>query len=293
MSGKIAIQLMGGIGNQLFQLFALFAFAIEQKIPPQIVFSHNLNERQTYWETFLYGFKPFTTYRSPPPKYDIDKIMSLPVWQEPSFLFTPIPTTNIPAQFRISGYFPCYRYFNKPETKSRIYEYLHLTEQQNDMKPTYYAYVDDDDISISMHFRLGDYKYKQEFHPVLPYEYYERALQTILKDFSSEDKIKILYFCEKEDNAYVNNIIARLKTNIQHNCVFSKVDDTIVDWKQLLLMSLCDNHIIANSSFSWFGAYFSGNMTGIKKICYPSLWFGPALPNHNTIDLFPAEWIKI
>ena len=55
-------------------------------------------------------------------------------------------------------------------------------------------------------------------------------------------------------------------------------------------MSLCKNNIIANSSFSWWGAYL--NDTSDKIICYPSTWFGPAA-GHDVRDLFPKNWNKI
>lgn len=55
-------------------------------------------------------------------------------------------------------------------------------------------------------------------------------------------------------------------------------------------MSLCNHNIIANSTFSWWGAYF--NINPEKIVCYPNVWFGSEC-NNSTQDLFPKNWVKI
>jgi hypothetical protein len=137
-----------------------------------------------------------------------------------------------------------------------------------------------------MHFRLGDYKEKQDYHPLMPYEYYDNAMLNLLLRSCLTSPHRILYFCEKEDNDIVSQIIIKLQRKYVA-FEFVKVDDSIEDWRQLLIMSCCNHNIIANSSFSWWAGYFNQNNN--KIICYPELWFGPKA-NNNTGDMFPLSW---
>ena len=151
---------------------------------------------------------------------------------------------------------------------------------------------------ISMHFRLGDYKKLPDYHPILPLEYYTQSLKKIFEVLNQgkEEKIhesrkmKILYFCEKEDNEDAQVKITILQKEFP-NVEFIKAEDSIEDWKQMILMSCCKYNIIANSSFSWWGGYFNNDKD--KIVCYPKVWFGHKLTHHNLNDLFPRSWIKI
>ena len=114
-----------------------------------------------------------------------------------------------------------------------------------------------------------------------------KSLQHICDIVSSP--MQVLYFCEKDDNSTVYSMIQSMQTSFPH-IIFTKADDDIPDWKQMLLMSCCQSNIVANSSFSWWGAYMS---KPDNIVCYPSQWFGPAAHNNNTKDLFPEKWHKI
>ena len=68
---------------------------------------------------------------------------------------------------------------------------------------------------------------------------------------------------------------------------YKKVADNIPDWKQMLLISSCDNFIIANSTFSWMGAYLANK----NYVVAPEVWFGPYYKNNKLHDLRPENWI--
>jgi hypothetical protein len=97
-----------------------------------------------------------------------------------------------------------------------------------------------------------------------------------------------LYFCEDEDICEVENNISYLSKKFS-DYTFERCNSSLSDWEQMLLMSLCNHNIIANSSFSWWSAYF--NEWENKIICYPYLWFNNK--NLETKDLCPKEWKKI
>jgi hypothetical protein len=144
--------------------------------------------------------------------------------------------------------------------------------------------------TIAVHFRIGDYIGLQFNHPILRPSYYVNALkhyESILGE--SIYDYDILYFCQRGDKYIVDKYIEEINETKNYN--FVKVSDDMEDWEQLLLMSSCDNFIIANSTFSWYGAYFSENKN--KIITYPSIWFGEGLKHLNIDNICPTEWNEI
>ena len=103
--------------------------------------------------------------------------------------------------------------------------------------------------------------------------------------------IKVFYFCEAVDASAVELIIKQLKDAVGEGCEFTEVDtEAFDDWQQMLIMSCCQHNIIANSTFSWWGAYFNSNPE--KIVCTPAEWFGPKI-DIKMKDLLPEEWTKI
>ena len=286
MVHNVSCNLKGGLGNQLFQIFATISYG--KKYDRSVIFPYSEELRtgtirNTYWHSFLKGLLPFTTYGENMYKKNTE-LMVYPILREQGFQFqnlADVANDNV----ILDGYYQSYKYFENDI--DFIYQQISLKDLQQQVKDKSASYFTGD-TNVSMHFRIGDYKAIQDCHPVMTYEYYHKALSQIETGCQGK-KINILYFHETVDTADVNAIIDKLKQ--QHSSVqFTRVKDELSDWEQVLLMSSCDHNIIANSTFSWWGAYFNTNNNRI--VCFPSLWFGSRL-SHNTKDLFPSDWVKI
>jgi hypothetical protein len=260
---------MGGLGNQLFQIFATIAHAHKCETRFYFLNVKMLLNRHTFWDTFFYKLK----------NYLLDSFPSLQTYRESEFSYDSIP--NHTQHTKLFGYFQSDKYFKNyyPE----ICNLIGIEEMKVTLIPKIKVDLNN---TISMHFRLGDYKNIQHCHPIIPYEYYEKALLHIQQFHPLQ--FTIIYFCEDGDIHIVEETIHKLKQKFSYN--FIRGDNTLQDWEQMLYMSLCSHNIIANSTFSWWGAYFNNKD---KVVCYPSIWFGPHLANHNTKDLCPDDWIKI
>ena len=289
--------LMGGLGNQLFQIFTTIATAIQTKQQFYFIYQETTNgitHRNTYWNIFLINLKPYTRNEDPIVHPMIKQKRE--IIKELSFNYSPIcinyktENDDITTIYLLDGYFQSYKYFEN--NFLQICDKIGIRTMQTELLPFFKEITKQYKTTISMHFRLGDYKTLPLSHPIIPYEYYRNSLAFILQENNLKN-ICVLYFCETEDIEFVeNNYLKGLNVEFP-DCIFMNTALTLgiqEDWKNLLLMSLCTHNIIANSSFSVWGAYF--NQDTKKKVCYPSIWFGIAIPN-DVSDIFPFEWYKI
>lgn len=123
----------------------------------------------------------------------------------------------------------------------------------------------------SIHVRRGDYLDHPDFHITQPMGYYFQAMELISPKVS-----KFLVFSDD---------IEWCKENFT-NCHFVEGNTNIFD---LIFMSLCDHHIIANSSFSWWGSWLNPND---KIVVAPQNWFGEKVKK-KTHDLYCKNWTVI
>lgn len=278
----ITCNLMGGLGNQLFQIFATISYSIKSRNQFKFLNASTLGGgsttiRNTFWNSFFNKLKPFLVDNIPQPIHII---------REKDFTFNELPIYEmIGNNCLIYGYFQSYKYFH--ENYKIICRIIGLGKMKDDILQK--LSLNDEYLKncVSMHFRLGDYKKNQDFHPLATYEYYRNSLNFIKS--KTTEFYNILYFCEDTDIQDVMKTIKILEKEFP-DYKFIRGENTLEDWEQMLFMSCCHHNIIANSSFSWWAAYF--NFWTDKIICYPSVWFGN-IAKINTKDLCPIEWNKI
>jgi hypothetical protein len=268
---------MGGLGNQLFQIFFLISYSFRYKLAFKLPYAEkNINgctERATYWTNLLKSLTPFTIKNVPLPLKDIMDTKYIHIPEEDNVMFR--------------GYFQSHKYFE--DQFENVCKIIKLNDSLNDVNTQYMSNTKYLDVDVSVHFRWGDYKQLTDYHPILPMTYYRDALLYVNE---KREIKKILCFCEKEDMVNIMNCIKYTldETPELKNIIVEMVENNIPDYKQMLMMSLCKHNIIANSTFSWWGAYFNKNTD--KIVCYPETWFGP-LNKSDVTDLFPESWKMI
>lgn len=192
---------------------------------------------------------------------NMDSFKLLYHYNEPSYTYSPLPKND---NILFEGYFQSEKYLNR-EKILKLYSIDNDT--MNYIKKKYSKIISN---SVSIHVRRGDYIYKQDRHPVIDISYYNQA-------------IKYFNYC---DNFLIfSDDIEWCKKNFTGNkFIFIEGEADYID---LWLMSLCNHNIIANSSFSWWGAWLNQNPN--KKVISPKIWFGPN-KKLDTRDLIPLDW---
>ena len=138
--------------------------------------------------------------------------------------------------------------------------------------------------SVSIHFRRGDYvnnKRTNAVHGVCKLDYYYNSIKFINKNVSNP-----IYYILSDDIDWV-------KQNFKLDCHTVYIDKNRDSeyYLDMYLMSLCKHNIIANSSFSWWGAWLNKNPN--KIVIAPQKWFADTVKNKRTNKIIPKEWIRI
>ena len=249
---------IGRLGNQMFQYAALRGLAAakgyEWCIPPFSTDNHSLGN------CFVMGSVKSTN------QYILDRGHA-PVVVEKQFHFDDELFSLCPNDVSLSGFFQTEKYFKHIESQIRD-DYTFHDEILNPCKEMIESL---DEKPLFLHVRKCSSQ-----HPPQPIEYYEEAL----KHFSEDQPVIVCSDSPDwvKEQEFFSDDRFLISESTEHT-----------PYVDLCLMSLCSGAIIANSSFSWWGAWLQ-NDSG--KVIAPDPWY-ESKANLDTRDLIPERWIKL
>jgi hypothetical protein len=208
--------------------------------------------------------------------FGLKNLFNSPVVQEPHFHFSP-QMLRLQDSCYVNGYWQSGKYFSEIEDEIRAYFSftLPLSKQNVDVAERIGNLN-----SVSLHVRRNDFANNSKInatHGLCSLDYYQAAIQYV-----SERVEKPYLFIFSDDPVWVKSNL-----KMDYPCEFMEHNQGTESYNDMLLMSMCKHHIIANSSFSWWGAWL--NPSEEKIVVAPKRWF-----NNQTIltkDLFPRGWV--
>lgn len=285
----VTCQIMGGLGNQMFQIFTALAYSIKHN--RRAVFQESVvagSRTKTYWDTI---FRRLTHVKE-------HEAVRWILHKEKSLEYKKIPDAPEGFSLCLNGYFQSFKYFE---------EYTSLIKMLIAPLDSDLWYIKNKYFSIdnklgrrvcSIHVRRGDYLNLSDIYTRQTEEYYAKAMEFVETNSiprSGEESVdfvktkspdKIDFFVFSDDLEWCRK---QPMFDSSKGSKFTFIDED--DYISLYIMFLCDHHIIANSSFSWMGAMFADNSNGITIA--PSKWYEANGPKHNLDDMIPPTWIRI
>lgn len=257
----IISSIKGGLGNQLFQWS--YGFYLSKKYSTDFYLDVSFYKNQRYSTKRFFSLDKFNNI-----KYNIlpNQYYKNSIKVTDNFNYFDLKY-NKNFNYYLDGYWQSEKYFK--EYENDIIKILSPDESFVEKINEKYKMKN----SLSIHIRRTDYLKHSDIHPIQEIDYYNKALD-VIKDYN-----KIMIFSD-DINWCKNNL------NFE-NMIFIENNNDIED---MWIMSMCDNNIIANSSFSWWGAWLNKNKN--KKVIAPSKWFGDK-SGLNSSDIIPNNWIKI
>ena len=257
----ISCKLQGGLGNQMFQIAATYALALRNNDTCGFNFSSCYTPLQGHQST-KYEKNIFKNV------VKIEKFIPSKSYTEPKFSYTEIPYSS---NILLNGYFQSELYFY--DFKDEIINLFHFSDDDVNQVKEFIKTINKNNLPVTIiHIRRGDYLLLSDFHSVCPKEYYLNSIDILSNN---------CYIFISDDIKWVKEQF------VGDNFFYFESNNEILD---LTLMTISDNVVISNSTFSWWGAYLNRNKN--KTILAPKNWFGKKGPT-DTHTLIPEKWIKI
>lgn len=261
----VSVNIMGGLGNQLFQIASAYAYAKKENGILQIVKKKENGNRPLYWD-ILKKIHP----------YLVESIPNLEQWYEPeATIYMDIGPLIYPGKY-LNGYLQSSKYFNN--VKNEIKEIFKNEELISEIKNKYKFLCDNSERVIVIHARRTDYIKSKDHHGPLEGIYYKNALGIILP------KVHEPIFVLSSDD---NNFWDEIKNDIEP--VFNNytiINDT--DINTFILLQQFNNFIMSNSTYIWWVVWLANS----KNVIAPSKWFGLQGPKMYE-DIYEDTWIRI
>lgn len=286
----IIINLKGGLGNQMFQYACGRALSLRNGDSELLLDTTGLERANQVGDIYRpYSLSHFNVVADPADLATIQKIkyplgLISKAWR--FFKFKILRQFNVRFNSRIfeikgsvylDGYWQTEKYFE--DFKDEIRKDFEFKDQLGIYAQQKLDEILRDDDSVSVHFRRGDYVNNAN-HDTNNQDYYSRAIIQI-----KELKGQVNFYVFSDDIEWVKNNVEFLK-----NANFVSSPE-IKDYEELYLMSKCKNHIIANSTFSWWGAWLNSNSN--KIVIAPKKWVNGKENETKFADIIPSGWIRL
>lgn len=288
----IVTRLIGGLGNQMFQYAAARAVALRQDAVLKLDISGFVDYPLRRYELDQFPINANIATDSdlshfglrPIKQHDLQHRLrrwitgnDWPVYREPHFNYDSL-VMQLRSPIYLDGYWQSEKYFNEfAQILRKELTPISPLESQNKNTANLIANVN----SVSLHIRRGDYAsntHTNQYHGLCTLDYYYAAIKHIASRVSSPH---FFIFSDEIDwaqaNLHCDFPMTYVNANPPERC-----------FRDMQLMSRCRHHIVANSSFSWWGAWL--NPYQEKIVVAPKSWFKSDV---DTCDLLPDTWTRL
>lgn len=285
------VSLQGGLGNQMFQYAVIRALEIDKKkvyLDLSLLEKHNVSN--SHFTAREYELNIFSNLRAKVlSRYNKEVFFSRALYfriirklmggnfqliKQRGHGIEKIPKSD---HLYLEGYFQSEKYFQSIRSNLiNDFTFPQLDEINGNIQHRILK-----ENSVSVHIRHGDYLKPevQSTHGVLTIDYYKRAIDRLQKVLG--DNV-LSFYIFSDDIEYVKQNFSFLK-----NYYIVDINNGNNSWKDMCLMKSCKHHIVANSSFSWWGAWLS-EQNGVTIA--PSEWFNTNNVKFDILDFIPFDW---
>lgn len=287
--------IIGGLGNQMFQYASGRALSLDREVP------HRVDTQDFEGYALHNGYELNRVFNINPQSASHSDLRSVLGWRSPSFIRRRLfrddmvwlrgpnlivdtqlaswtELSDVPDDCYLMGNWQTEKYFQNAEETIRS-DFSFKTPLIGKNKEIADRMLGRQ--AVSLHVRRGDMAKNATslaFHGLCTLEYYQRAVEYVISRIAQPE-----FFIFSDDIPWAKNNI-----KLEHPCHFVDFNAGSESYNDMHLMSLCRHHIIANSSFSWWGAWLNPGKD--KIVVAPQRWFAV---EYDALNIVPPGWIKL